>query len=571
MNSINSYIDLCDVCLIDMASEFQKVSQDEEAKYEMKTLSEMCRVKLFMDSYLSGGNQGDEEIISTLASLVPTADRARLKRHFGKIHSFKNPEAGGFVKSNGKIKYGHVGINEKVNTSIHNKNRASFAQKRQEDEVDEDMLIIDSVKTKIASALNDIKELALQKVSTIFANLELNVSVMLEEDLFISDPEATREKNILTEDILSSIKDILNSENTDIEEEMIAYILDDTNSATNTEAIPTQTPSAVEEVEMEDEAIPTGPIDDIFQEVVDYPLMKKSENGEIFEIPEEEINDDANLLVSPPSPTETMVEPTLEPTVEATPEPVPEPTETPTFVVQETYPDVLTDGNPVNDDFEEIEGILPDESSDVEVSSDDDDDDVDNGELGDDESEADIMDEGPHHGVTPIVKPEIPFITPAKPQRPNQPWKFGFKVEQDQGESHRKPSILQTVNKLFEDNKNQYTPSTPEEAAQFYNPIKKWAAVKKSEYVVSHELYNEDIDPEQAELEDSPVQDAANYAPEPLTDEDKSIKLNNPDNHRDNNEEEAFEIGSKKVSFINSVHPTKPSLNFRDNDRKDTH
>jgi len=570
-NAINSYIDLCDVCLIDMANEFQQASQDEEAKYEMKTLADMCKVKLFMDSYINEGNQEDGEIISTLASLVPI-EGEKLKRHYGKIHSFKNPEAGGFVKSNGKIKYGHVGINEKVNTSIHNKYRATTAQKRQEFEEEDDMIILDNIKTKIYSALSDIKELALQKVSTIFSNLELNVSVMLEDDLFISDPEATREKNVLTDDILSSIKDILNSDVSDIAKEIEGYILDDTITSVVDESKATPTPEVLEgeEGEVEDDDIPTGPVDDIFQEAVDIPFVKKSEDGEdIFEIPEE-ANDHDEAAVPPPTSTVTEI--------------IPEPTET-TAIAQEVYPEIPTDGYPIvesgtegDDEIQEIEGILPDESSDVEVSSDDDDD-----EFADDESEEpvpedesknpihdEIIDEGPHHGQTPFVKPEVPVITPTKPQRPDKPWKFGFKTKTEQVSPQKKPTILKSINKLFGENKNNYTPSTPEEAARFYTPIKKWV-VKKSEYVVSHELLNEEIDPEQAEIEDTPVQDASVYAPEPLTEDDKSIKLNNPENHRDNNEEETFEIGSKKVSFINSVHPTKPSLNFRDNDNRDTH
>ncbi|OUM57382.1 hypothetical protein PIROE2DRAFT_17662, partial [Piromyces sp. E2] len=605
-NSINSYIDLCDVCLIDMATEFQNTSQDEEAKLEMRTLSDMCKVKLFMDSYISDGeHKDDSEIISTLASLIPI-EKSKLKRHFGKIHSIKKPE--GVNKPNGKIKYGHVGINEKVNTSIHNKYRA---QKRggggEEGDTEEDMIMMDTIKTKIASALTDIKELALQKVSTIFSDLEINVSVILEDDLFISDPEATREKNVITDDILSNIKDILNSDVSDLAQEIEDTIIAEEEEEEKTSTVSSESEleselesgvkefTFVEEVEeidegeeadeeteeeevkeketevveeKETEEIPTTNInfiEDIFQEIINVLIppnsnsnsnskTKKSDNGEIFKIPDE-LNQSIVSVINEES--------------------------TETAVAQESYPEIPTDGYPItdtsgsgiegDDEIEEIEGILSDESSDIETTES-----VEVEGNGGGEGKGKIMDAGPHHGLTPVVKPEIPVITPGKPQRPHKSWKFGWKSKQNQvhNEDHKKkPTVLQAINKLFEEGK--YTPSTPEEASQLYVPYKKWI-VKKSEYVVSQELLHDDINPEPMEVEEFSVQNGGSFIPEPIYEEEegreeKSIKLNNLENHRDNNgDEESFEIGSKKVSFINSVHPTKPSINFRDSEKRES-
>jgi len=504
-----------------MANEFQLVSQDDEAKYEMKTLGEMCRVKLFMDSYIKDGNKDDEEIISTLASLVPTMDKAKIKRHYGKIHSMKTPDNQGFVKSNGKIKYGHVGINEKVNSSIH-KNRSSFAQKRQEAEIEEfdEVVMVNSIKVKIAVALTNIKELALQQVSSIFTELETSVSDMLEDDLFISDPDATREKTVITDDILNSIKDILNS-NIDFE---FGGCFDEQTTLQDVTEAPTV--ASVDEVE-ELEEIPT---DDIFQEeIVDYPApAKKYAEEDIFQI-FEEINEELG------EEAESAVDISSEPTAASE-----------DAIVQEVYPEVPTDGFPIVESGGE-DDEFPVESSSAEVSDDDED------EYGDDE-----VDEGPHHGVTPEVQPETPVINPSKPHRP---WKIGWKVQPELGDhkevGHRRPTVIQAINKLFEDNK--YTPSTTEEAAQLYKPYKKWM-MKKSDYVVSNELLNENISPSQAEDASAPFYNEY--------EEGQSIKLNNIDNHRDNNEEEPTEIGAKKVSFVNSVHPTKPSLNFRNSEEE---
>jgi len=540
MNSINSYIDLCDSCLIEMANEFQLVSQDEEAKNEMKTLGEMCRVKLFMDSYIKDGNKGDEEVISTLASLIPTMDKAKIKRHYGKIYSLKTPEAG-FVKSNGKIKYGKVGINEKVNTSIH-KNRSTNAKKRQEIEIEEDneLIIFNNIKEKITAALNDIKELALQQVSSIFTELETSVSDMLEDELFISDPDATREKNVITDNILNNIKDILNSNIGDIEIEIEGYIGEQEQTiifspdyTTTEDAVETSTVvniSNEEKVveEEEEEEIPTG---EVFQEeVVGYPVSKKLNADDIFEIVEEikeelgevESENVANISAAPTESSEDVI-------------------------VQEVYPEVPTDGYPIIESGTEGDDEYPIENSNDEVNSDDDD------------IPEEWVDEGPHHGFIPIIKPEIPVVTPGKPHRP---WKHGWKIhDHHKNAGHRRPSIIQAINKLFEENRVHYTPSSPEEVANLYKPYKKWM-MKKSDYVVSNELLNENIDSVQVESHELPAQLENEF------DEGQSIKLNNLDNHRDNNEEESVEIGSKKVSFVNSVHPTKPSLNFRNSEEK---
>jgi len=159
-NALNSYMDLCDECLIEMSSVFQVVSNDKEAVDEIKTVSEMCKVKLLMDTIVNDENSNEKEVLSTLASLAPDDIKSRSKRHYGKIHSFKNPDVSGFVKSNGKIKYGNVGINEKVNTSIHNKNlRSSQMNKREEDE---DVNMVMNFKEKLTTALYDIKTLAIQ-------------------------------------------------------------------------------------------------------------------------------------------------------------------------------------------------------------------------------------------------------------------------------------------------------------------------------------------------------------------------------------------------------------------------
>jgi len=512
-NGLNSYMDLCDECLIEMATEFKAMSTDKKAIDEMNNLSEMCKIKLVMDNMVQDENANDKNVISNLAALAP-AD-AKLKRHYGKIHSFKNPDTNGFVKANGKIKYGNVGINEKVNTSIHSKNlRSAQMNKRQEEDF----------KEKIALALENIKYLALQQVSSSFTNLEINVSVLLQDNLFISDPEGIREKNVLTEEILSNIKDILNSE-----------VIEEQESETETAA------PIFEKIEFPVD-IPTD-IENIFEKEPIEAMFnnKKFEVDGVFEIND---NDEYDVYIaSPTDEVETSVPENKEEVVNEEP----------------------TDLIPINDDAED--GDDEEEISQEEVENTD----------TDDEEEVPPPPPGPHHGTPPDVKPEVPKITPGKPTKPNQhehpglpnkPWKFGYPSKPKNPIYPGKQGILHSINKLFEENKDHHS-NPAHEPANLYMPIKKWI-MKKSNYVVSKELLAEDLEEAQEIIEEVSV-------PNSFIDDDipaETIKLNNPDNHRDNNdEEEVFEIGSKKVSYINSSHPVKPTLNFRksDEERRDTH
>jgi len=224
-----------------------------------------------------------------------------------------------------------------------------------------------------------------------------------------------------------------------------------------------------------------------------------------------------------------------------------------------------TDLIPINDDAED--GDDEEEISQEEVENTD----------TDDEEEVPPPPPGPHHGTPPDVKPEVPKITPGKPTKPNQhehpglpnkPWKFGYPSKPKNPIYPGKQGILHSINKLFEENKDHHS-NPAHEPANLYMPIKKWI-MKKSNYVVSKELLAEDLEEAQEIIEEVSV-------PNSFIDDDipaETIKLNNPDNHRDNNdEEEVFEIGSKKVSYINSSHPVKPTLNFRksDEERRDTH
>jgi len=518
MNTINSYIDLCDECLIDMANEFQKVSVDEESINEMKTLAEMCKVKLFMDTVMADGDtKEDSEVISTLASLVPDANTAdvekMVKRHYGKIHSFKNPEVNGFVKSNGKIKYGHVGINEKVNTSIHNKNRSN--QKRQDMEEEEEEVMMRDLKEKIVIAIENIRKLALYNVDFAFTNLEVNVNVLLEDSLFISDPESTREKNVLTDEIMSNIKDILNSDVYDINEEMAEYI---SSVVEPLEEQATATP-IVDAEELETEAIEEHIIDVFEASPEDVPLNKKSKLGRIFNISEE----------------------------------------VPVFTVSAMIDEQVT---PVVEEEQATETTMAAVEEEATQS----------GEEGDDEeNEGSGKESSEEEGQVPVVETEVPVIIPGKPSnRPDNhkkpinqknPFKFGYPAKHEPMGPHGKQSILNAINKLFGESK--YNPA--EDRTNIYMPIKKW--IKKSEYVVSNELHVEEepaVEEEVAEVVDNEVGEV------PIL--EKSIKLNNPDNHRDiNDEEEPYEIGSARVTYINSVHPVKPSIFFREPDRKETH
>ncbi|ORX80452.1 hypothetical protein BCR32DRAFT_293846 [Anaeromyces robustus] len=562
--SINSYVDLCDECLIAMTDEFQKVSTDEESIAEMQTVSEICKVKLFMDTYVSQGGNGngkddDSDVISTLASLIPNNDEQEKtnnpeKRNYGKIHSFKNPDVSGFVKSNGKIKYGHVGVNEKVNTSIHNKNlrnslppsSSSFLnssirslsgmnKRDKEEEVkkeeeEEEEVIITNIKGKVTNSINIIKELALQQVSNIFNVLEENVNELMKDDLFINDPESTREKDAITNEIINNIKDILNS---DIDIKIDIETLTDVEDNVNKEVFEENTNNDI---------------------LIEEKRVKKSD---IFEV-EEEINEVFIASASVTVPTETIA---IEETV---------PTVT-DIVVDEQETEVVT---PINeDDKDEIEEGVEEQPPLEEQQQ---------PPLEEEQQqqppplEEEII--RPQEGKLPEVKPEIPIINPTKPHRPhrpgqpNKPWKFGWPAKQQQQQQRpstlpsqqEKPSILQLVNQIFEN--SQYDPS--KDPTKVLMPIKKWS-MKKSEFVVSDELIVED----EKEIEKEDIINEVNtniHIDEPeMEDEDKSIKLNNPDNHRDADEEEVFEIGAKKISYINSYHPVKPSLNFREDDKKE--
>ncbi|ORX47090.1 hypothetical protein BCR36DRAFT_330855 [Piromyces finnis] len=549
VNNIYGYIDLCDDCLIEMANEFQKVSQDEEIKNEMKTFSEMCRVKLFMDSYLKENQHNEEAIISSIASFVPL-DRAKLKRNVGKIHSFKNPDAGGFLKSNGKIKYGHVGINEKINTFInYNKERSTQAHKRQENEaeggvVNDDFTLFNAFATKISTALTDIKELALQKVSTIFDNLEFSINSVFEEKeervIYVYNPEMIKEEeeddNVITSEFLSDIKNILNSHvasDDDKEEEETTLAM--------TAATTTQEPTMIvednntfDDNDDNNDEIPTEPIDDIFQINENPSTEKKSKFIEIFHIPPEVKEENVMGIAALPNPTET--------------ESIAEPTEIPSSTVEQEIPteESGTEGDDELDEDKEDE-TAPHQHGHVFVA-------------------------GPPNGKKPINKPEFPIFNPGKFNRPNKGWKVKGIQQQNKhqffGGNSEKPTILQTINKIFEENKFS-KPSTPNDPSDLYMPFKKW--VKKNEYVVSKKEEEVEI-VEEVNIHDNTSMEEKNTFSDIDLEEGKSIKLNKPDHrNNDDDDEEAIQIGTKKISFINSVHPTKPSLNFRNHKGKDTH
>ena len=495
-----------------MSNVFQVVSTDKDSVNEIRTLSEMCKVKLLMDDIVNDENSNENEVLSTLAALAP--EETKSKRHYGKIHSFKNPDVNGFVKSNGKIKYGNVGINEKVNTSIHNKNLRSAQMNKRGDDI-----TLMNFKQKLSNALYNIKTLAVQKVTNSFTNLEVNVNVLLEDNLFISDPEGNREKAVLTEEILDNIKNILNSEPdekvTEVESEAIEEAAD----------IPTELVELFESLPVEIIANrkKSSSLDGVFQ-------IDESEENEVY------IAEAATTAVS--SDEEDAEETTV----------------------------------PVNKEEEEEE----------------------------EETTEDVPPSPPSLQGPPDVQPEVPKVTPNKPTNPHQmgrpgqpgqPWKFGWPAKPSQNHQnnhyHGKPSILHTINKLFGDTRgiqtnkyhnhnhnhnhnynNPYNKKSTGLPASYYMPTKKWF-MKKRNYVVSNELLNEREEVMNEALEEEIKVQVDTMEDMPA----ETIKLNNPENHRDNNDdEEVFELGAKKVSIINNIRPVKPTLNFRKNDKKrDTH
>jgi len=605
---IESYMDLCDECLIDMAKEFQNNSRDEEAINEINTLAEICKVKLYVKSINKKENKsGGSSLISTLASLIPSKEM-KSKRNYGKIHSFKNPDVGGgFVKSNGKIKYGNVGINEKVNFSIHNKNLRSSARsinnkgkvKRQDEGEGEEEVMMMNIKEKIAMALDNIKELALEKVNSVINNLEVNVSVMLEEDLFISDPENTREKNVITNEIIDNIKDILNNvddiseaEEADTEadteaEEVEAVAVATTDIEEETEAeteaeevevvavATTDVEQATETVEnVSDDMLPPLPIIDIFNLAGndnDIPMNKKEydENG-IFLI--EENNPEYDVYIADDSAAATTkVSENVEVPTEATTDVEEEEEET--SVPEETQVPVPDEGEEGDDEEEPTQEI--DETSDD-----------------DDNNDSDESDQEPPHDLKPpVVGPEKPVIRPGKPSwpvkpgdrppvrpdHPKNPLKFKWPYKSDgKITKHGKYTVINAINRIFEN------VGGGEDQANDNILVKRGTMMKKSEYVVSNELLNESEEQPIEEVgEEEVVNDIEQEAKShiegvaieshEIPSEENNIKLNNLDNHRDTDEEEVFEIGAKKVAWINSYHPNKPSLNFREDKRRETH
>ena len=538
-----------------MSNVFQVVSTDKDSVNEIRTLSEMCKVKLLMDDIVNDENSNENEVLSTLAALAP--EETKSKRHYGKIHSFKNPDVNGFVKSNGKIKYGNVGINEKVNTSIHNKNLRSAQMNKRGDDI-----TLMNFKQKLSNALYNIKTLAVQKVTNSFTNLEVNVNVLLEDNLFISDPEGNREKAVLTEEILDNIKNILNSEPdekvTEVESEAIEEAAD----------IPTELVELFESLPVEIIANrkKSSSLDGVFQ-------IDESEENEVY------IAEAATTAVS--SDEEDAEETTVPVNKEEEEE-------------EEEVDEESTDLVPVPDDGEEGE----DEEEAKEESA------IENTDTEEEEEEEETTEDVPPSPPSlqgpPDVQPEVPKVTPNKPTNPHQmgrpgqpgqPWKFGWPAKPSQNHQnnhyHGKPSILHTINKLFGDTRgiqtnkyhnhnhnhnhnynNPYNKKSTGLPASYYMPTKKWF-MKKRNYVVSNELLNEREEVMNEALEEEIKVQVDTMEDMPA----ETIKLNNPENHRDNNDdEEVFELGAKKVSIINNIRPVKPTLNFRKNDKKrDTH
>ncbi|KAL6604216.1 hypothetical protein U3516DRAFT_640185 [Neocallimastix sp. 'constans'] len=482
-----SYTDLCNDCLINMSNEFQRVSKDLDSISKIDSITEMCKIKKLMrifvfDKSRSSSNQNGN-IISTLASLAPSNNSKLEKRNYGKIHSFKNPEVNGFVKSSGKVKFGEVGVNEKVNSSIHLKNlKKRFIKeksKRQEEVTDEEMMMMD-IKDKIALAIENIKELALQKVNSVLSNLEINVNVMLEDDLFIADPENTREKNVITNEILGNIKNILNDiddgeEGDDEDDEVVEE--DKTDLA---EEI-TENASDIFESESQENISMNKKSEAILDE---NGIFKVNENDPIYDV----------FIAEVPTATNTLIEPT-------------------DIITEES----IIPTQAVPDESEEGSG---EEGSSEEGSSEEDDDDK-----------------------SPIFKPGKPswpfkLEHSKKPGHSKKPSKFGWPHKQHV-HTGRSNDILHSINRIFEE-KNERKESQKVNQHEHVSSKKHSWAAKKSE-IFGNEIHR---------------------ANEEST-ENKEVKLNRNNNHRDTNEE-VYEVGSKKVNWINNVHLTKPSLNFRD-------